>query len=479
MPYPSLKHYMRLQPLSQFDFLVNARFKSSVILSKPEAVLLSLCGGVYDLDTITHIYTSTFRLDPAKAQTEIQETFDKYAPFLDLLDTQTQTKLFYNPLDFLKVREPNKSLAKFRQESPTHLTMSLTYSCNHRCIYCCNSSGQRRKNELSTEDWLRVVDEAAEMGVVGMIFSGGEPTMHPGFLSIIERAIQRRIYPAISTNGTRLTEPLVEQLARTGADYIHLSMSATTPSLYDEIVGYKGNLPAAQQAIRLLKKYGFYVRVKMVIMPINLGEVENLLESCYELGADFVHLCPFQLTHLARQGGELLLSLDQIKDLNARVQQKTLEFTARPMVVDTPLEIDLRWQKPGDIVRCGGIKSTCTVLPDGEVTHCEVLGGTSEFSIGNVREAALSKIWLSERANQLLVNLPYDRIEEPCKSCEYLAECKTGCYVCSLISSDNPWSVDPRCWKSNLPDNPFGPPLQPDYSERPNNSITMSPCEQI
>ena len=61
--------------------------------------------------------------------------------------------------------------------APIGLLAELTHRCPLRCPYCSNPLElDRRSAELDTEDWLRVLSEAAALGVLQVHLSGGEPT---------------------------------------------------------------------------------------------------------------------------------------------------------------------------------------------------------------------------------------------------------------------------------------------------------------
>ena len=60
---------------------------------------------------------------------------------------------------------------------PVGLLAELTHRCPLGCSYCSNPLElERTAGELSTEVWLRVFDEAADLGVLQLHLSGGEPT---------------------------------------------------------------------------------------------------------------------------------------------------------------------------------------------------------------------------------------------------------------------------------------------------------------
>src|ERR1700736_5933240 len=98
--------------------------------------------------------------------------------------------------------------------TPLSLLAELTYRCNLQCPYCYNpldlaSYGE----ELDEPAWLRVIDESADLGVLQIHFSGGEPTLRPELLvALVRRAHERQQYTNLITQGTFLDDALLDRL---------------------------------------------------------------------------------------------------------------------------------------------------------------------------------------------------------------------------------------------------------------------------
>ena len=76
-------------------------------------------------------------------------------------------------------------------DRPFTLIAELTYRCPLRCPYCSNPvdcGDDRYQQELTTEDWLRVIQEAQTLGVLQLGFSGGEPLLRDDLEVLVEAA---------------------------------------------------------------------------------------------------------------------------------------------------------------------------------------------------------------------------------------------------------------------------------------------------
>jgi PqqA peptide cyclase len=77
----------------------------------------------------------------------------------------------------------------WRVTAPVSLLAELTHRCPLQCPYCSNPLAlEKAGSELDTATWLRVLDEAADLGVLQVAFSGGEPTLRRDLEDLIARA---------------------------------------------------------------------------------------------------------------------------------------------------------------------------------------------------------------------------------------------------------------------------------------------------
>ncbi len=160
-------------------------------------------------------------------------------------------------------------------------------SCNLRCAHCFNGSGpeNREMPALSREDVRTLLDEAEAAGVRDIVFTGGEPFLHPEMAEIAGDTLGR--FPAtILTNGTLLTDRIIERLANAARDSrysleIRVSLDASPEEENDRIRG-RGSYGKALAGVARLEKAGFLPIVTAVQFgeedtPTALEEFERLL----------------------------------------------------------------------------------------------------------------------------------------------------------------------------------------------------------
>jgi GTP 3',8-cyclase len=110
----------------------------------------------------------------------------------------------------------------------TDLRVSLTDKCNLRCSYCMPPEGLEwlpGPDLLTDDELVRLVGVAVGLGVTEVRFTGGEPLLRRGLVSIVERvgALSPRPRMSVTTNGIGLAK-MAPALAAAGLDRVNVSL---------------------------------------------------------------------------------------------------------------------------------------------------------------------------------------------------------------------------------------------------------------
>lgn len=121
------------------------------------------------------------------------------------------------------------------------LTLGLTYRCNLRCSMCgtWQKGAERSRDELTTEEISRILDEARELGGRELILVGAEPLTRENLPDIVRDAKQRGFPVHIVTNGTLLTPALSSKLVSAGLESATVSIDGPS-EIHDEVRGRTG-----------------------------------------------------------------------------------------------------------------------------------------------------------------------------------------------------------------------------------------------
>ena len=157
--------------------------------------------------------------------------------------------------------------------------------CNEACVHCYQVQGQ--KGELGTAELKRVFDELAELGVLLLTISGGEPTLRKDFLELVAYARQLRFAVKVYSNGTNITRELAQELGKLAVQEVQLSLYSDRAELHDPVTRVPGSFDKTVAAARYLIEAGVKVVVKSPLMRANAERVREYAEFVTSLGAEY------------------------------------------------------------------------------------------------------------------------------------------------------------------------------------------------
>lgn len=179
----------------------------------------------------------------------------------------------------------------------------ITNRCNLQCCYC-----QRRlapdapEEQLPLGLWEKNLDDWAARGCRFIHFTGGEPTLHPGLVSLVRRAAGHSMTVSITTNGTAPPE-LYRQMVRDGLRSVHLSLDYVDEDTFDATVGVPGSFRRVLEAMRVFtderdRRFpDLKITMNTCVLPDAIDDLPHLLRSLLELRPDDVKLMPIAQYH--------------------------------------------------------------------------------------------------------------------------------------------------------------------------------------
>jgi PqqA peptide cyclase len=191
-------------------------------------------------------------------------------------------------------------------ERPYAMLAELTYRCPLHCPYCSNPVRSENPGELDTEQWARVIREAANLGVLQIGFSGGEPLQRNDLVALVRVARQAGLYTNLITSGLGLTENRAKLLAETGLDNIQISFQAAAGELADSIAGIRNSHAQKLQVVRLIRELGVGLSLNVVLHRFNIGQLAQIIDFAESLGGTRLELASTQYYGWAFRNRSLL-----------------------------------------------------------------------------------------------------------------------------------------------------------------------------
>lgn len=327
---------------------------------------------------------------------------------------------------------------------PLWLLAELTHSCPLQCPYCSNPLKLvRKQDELSTEDWLRILHDARKLGAVQLGFSGGEPLLRPDLEVLIAAASKQGYYTNLITSSVGMDEDRVSAFREQGLDQIQISIQAGDQQLNDYLAGCDSFHQKLDMA-RAVKKQGYPMVLCFVIHRENIGQVREMLELAIELKADYVELATTQYD------GWALLNRDRL--LPDRAQVEHAEKIAHEYQAKLQGKMKIYFVVPdyyeGRPKPCmdGWGKVFLTITPDGVALPCHAARDLPGLEFHNVTDHDLQWIWYESPAFNTFRGTGW--MKEPCASCDEREKDYAGCRCQAFKLTGNASNADPTCSKS-------------------------------
>lgn len=330
---------------------------------------------------------------------------------------------------------------------PLWLLLEVTYRCPLQCAYCSNPIDfARYRDELDTDQWLRVLDQARELGALQLGISGGEPLLRKDLETLVAHARGLGFYTNLLTSGLGLGAERLGRLREAGLDHVQISFQADESGLSDDIAG-KAQFQTKEEMARAIKDQGYPMVFNVVLHRHNLDRVDSILQLAWDLGADYVELANAQYHGWAFYNRAALMpTRRQLEEAEAVTERWRERVGRRMQIYFVGSDYYDLTAKP---CMNGWGTTFLGVGPEGRALPCH---GARQLPIElpSVRDHDLRWIWQESRAFNAFRG--HDWQPEPCASCELLYSCHGGCRCQALMLAGDAWATDPVCPKSPLHD---------------------------
>ena len=293
-----------------------------------------------------------------------------------------------------------------------------TFRCNASCSFCFNR-GISAGPDIEVADFIRLADILAGEGISEIDMLGGEPTLHPELLSLVDIACAKGLDVSISSNGSNLaclkalSENFDQERLKIG---ISLNDTPSDESLSAYIDEYRPILKSVATTGRFL--------------PSSAGRFIDLPGvSYYAIFMDTLHSADLQNS----------LSFPrfyrQLNDFKGRHESVEGVYCScfLPDIENYPVLQG---------ARCPAGTTKLSVMPDGSVYPCYLLFQRPEFRLGNILHDNFMDI-IKRPVLDYFRTFMGNRC--PDTFCEFLSRCHGGCPAVSLMITGDPDAPDPRC----------------------------------
>lgn len=325
-------------------------------------------------------------------------------------------------------------------ERPYALLAELTYRCPLHCPYCSNPVNSPKGEELSTDEWKRVLREAAALGVIHVGFSGGEPLARRDVAALVAEARTVGLYTNLITSGVGLDIKRAREFRDAGLDSVQLSFQADEPELADQIAGTRAHERKAAAAAAV-HAAGIPLSLNVVLHRANIDRLAAIVSFAERMGAGRLELANAQYYGWAlRNRAWLLPTRDQVQRAHQAAEEAQVRL--RDCMEIFYVVPDYYEDRPKPCLQGWG-KRYLTVNPLGSALPCPTAFSIPELRFDNVRERSLAWIWSDSPSFNRFRGTEW--MQEPCASCPRKEIDFGGCRCQAALLARDAAAPDPVC----------------------------------
>ena len=176
--------------------------------------------------------------------------------------------------------------------------------------------------ELTTEEWKKVLSELAEIGVLQVHFSGGEPTARKDLVELVKHANDAGLYTNLITSAVLLTREKLKDLADAGLCHVQISFQGNEPIVADRVAGLRDSHGKKLEVAKWTRELDLPLTVNAVMHRQNLHQLGDIIQMAVDLDADRLEVANVQYYGWAlKNRAALMPTLQQIEETSRLVEE--------------------------------------------------------------------------------------------------------------------------------------------------------------
>ena len=312
------------------------------------------------------------------------------------------------------------------------LTVLLTHRCNQSCEFCfdaCNIMSFSKNKDMSIETMKRIVTvlrrSIPEDIPFNITFSGGEPTMHPDFLKMVEIVSDAGFQLTILSNGQQFSDiKFMKKVKEFNIWNFQFSIEGASSKIHDSRVGCRGAFSRTVNAIENAQNLNVRF-ITNTTMTKNLeSEMYSIIDYLDELGVPKMNIGN-TLPECTGCNWFNMMQYPYVVDIAEKLTLYALTKRISFSFI-TPLPLCLKDKRViSNPSVCSAGRVSIVVDCDGSLRPCSVCTTASDGKLRIQEVSDLEEIY--HRMDSLVAYYVKDSIPEECKNCDHLSVCRAAC----------------------------------------------------
>ncbi len=325
--------------------------------------------------------------------------------------------------------------------APQALIAEITHRCPLHCVYCSNPlEMQSAEHELSTGQWIRIIQQSAQLGCWHLHLTGGEPLSRKDTEDLVRAGREAGLYTNLITSGLGLTQDRMKALVDCGLDHIQLSFQDSKEGEANTFAGTKAHAWKLRVA-EWIREYRIAFTVNLVVHRENMDRLEQLIGFAEQLKADKLEIANVQYYGWAlKNRADLLPTREQLGWSLPIVEGARARLAGRMRIDYVLPDYYAKYPKP---CMGGWGRGLLLIDPAGRVMPCHSAAVIPNLEFDNAVDQPLRRIWEDSPAFQRFRGDEW--MQEPCRSCERKSIDFGGCRCQAQLLVDDASATDPVC----------------------------------
>ena len=347
-----------------------------------------------------------------------------------------------DPSDGLAIMEARGTAAE-TFGIPLAVLAELTHRCPLQCPYCSNPVElERSSNELTTSEWKKILSELAQIGVLQIHFSGGEPTARKDLVELIQHASDVGLYSNLITSAVLLSKERLAALADAGLCHVQISFQGNEPVVANRVAGMKNAHEKKLEVAKWTRELDMPLTVNAVMHRQNLHQLSDIIQMAVDLDADRLEVANVQYYGWAlKNRAALMPTIEQIDETSRIVEEA--EIRLKGILAIDYVVPDYYALRPKKCMGGWG-RQFFNISPTGKILPCHAAETITGLEFESDRSnQSIAWIWQNSEALNRYRGTAW--MSDPCQSCAFKEIDFGGCRCQAFALTGNAGNTDPAC----------------------------------
>ncbi|MBW6440806.1 radical SAM protein [Patescibacteria group bacterium] len=332
-----------------------------------------------------------------------------------------------------------RSLVSDAMTAPIKLFVNVNNKCNLECKHCFSASSPVGNYQIPYDNFIKIIDEASEMGIFLFVIGGGEPLLRNDIWKVISYIRSKGMGVSLTTNGTVCNDEIINNIKEYDVR-MNISFDGKEET-HDSVRGRKGVYRTALKNVKIMVANGIKPTIRFTLMPLNIKDTPHMISLADTLGLKLK-------VRRAKPASRTMKNDMIIKHIDQEYLEAINLLNNSPNCgVEDIMNINFRAKEPLLVSDsdCGAATRIMFIEADGKISPCSFL--RDEFCSGSIYTDTLESIWRDSSQFKLIRNL---KLNKECATCHRKRVCHAECPSIRLYVNGSLDAEDPGCLKNHI-----------------------------